>query len=608
MTSDDPPPQDPVDPILRARLASVLPAPHRFSIFHVSTPPTKTAALCSAPPGERPDRTYEEKHFLAVAIDVDSSDPQPSAEAAAAAAAATETETATPEGARPSQPGSSSSSSTNSVLAFAIEVFLYSTAHFTTLFVSKADSTGYLQRLGLPRGSPSPIREVCAAFIAHLVDSRRRPGVQFVVSLFARAQAQYLFPGSVDCPGKHVLDDRGLIRWWCRVLNPLVEAPPQGAAAHFSPWRDVRAYLVIPGLDAHETRAFIPRSAVASSWALTHPLERISHYVREFDWVPPRCLIPRYPDDPTSRFRDELDEEAARSGAMQTTGSWKSVKTLDVFWDMMAFRQECSSGRMTGFIWVVFDDRPDEEETAAPSDPALPTPEASFKESSQTTPQTPTKQKHSATTAPSTTPRKLFPSKTDPEPFSSSRPDKSSKGHKKRPKRKLKGPVTARRARVKTQRRNYLLRRPAATPYYAWPAAGRGQRIVAEADYKRVAELLLHLDFATLDKAVRSTRRWVGETGMGRPWGYQVRGTRTAAPEAGANGTMNGGGAVNDISGLLKRKQPHGEETEQGSAKVNVLGAGLVKKKAKDEPAAAANAAPPVNVLGAGLVRKKPKA
>jgi len=69
--------------------------------------------------------------------------------------------------------------------------------------------------------------------------------------------------------------------------------------------------------------------------------------------VPPRCLIPHFPDDPKSRFLDELDDEMSRSQA-KASGEWKTVKSLDVFWEMMAFRQECSAGRMVGFIWVVF--------------------------------------------------------------------------------------------------------------------------------------------------------------------------------------------------------------------------------------------------------------
>ncbi|GJC93019.1 H3 K56 histone acetylation protein KAT11 [Colletotrichum higginsianum] len=108
-----------------------------------------------------------------------------------------------------------------------------------------------------------------------------------------------------------------------------------------------------------------------------HALEKISHYTNEYDWVPARCLIPRFPDDPKSRFRDELDEETGKSKQLKTTGQWKSVKSLDTFWEMMAYRQECSSGRLTGFIWVVFDTQ---EEQARPdsASTALPTPNPSF--------------------------------------------------------------------------------------------------------------------------------------------------------------------------------------------------------------------------------------
>ncbi|KAH7318138.1 histone acetylation protein-domain-containing protein [Stachybotrys elegans] len=543
------------DDTLRSRLAAVLPKDQHFEIHHLSTPPRKVDALCSAPPNERPDRTYCENHFLTLSINAPSKD---------------------------------SPESSNPVIVLGVEIFIYTTAHSTTLFVSKADSTGYLQLLGLPRGTPSPIREVCTAFISFLVAKRRRKDAQFVVSLFARAQSQYLFPGSAECSSKHVLDDRGLVKWWCRVLNGLLESPPQGSLPS---WRSVKGYLVVPGLDTYETRAFIPRSST-SDWCLTHPLERISHYTREFDWVPPRCLIPIFPDDPKSRFRSELDEEAAESHVMQTTGSWKSVKTLETFWELMAFRQECSSGRMTGFIWLVFDNQGEEEN--------LPTPEASFREAvPSTAPETPKKQTRISAVTPTTTPRKLFPSKTDTaEPASSQA--KLMKKKKATKKTKLKGIIIPRRPRVKTAQRNYLLNRPESTAYYYWPPAGRGEKIVDEGQYKRIVELLLHLDFATLDKAVGSTRRWVSEVGMGSRWGYEVVGTNSSVN---TGTTAAGASAVNNLSGLVKRKRSDTSgQPEDTGAKVNVLSAGLVKRKPKEEPPN-----PEVNVLTAGLVRKKPK-
>ncbi|OAQ97902.1 hypothetical protein LLEC1_04572 [Akanthomyces lecanii] len=541
---------------LRARLEPVLPKGHQFGIFHLSTPPTKSAALCSAPPNERPDRTFCESHFLAVSIEIPTEDAHIAPD-----------------------------EKHKNVLVFGVEILLYSTIHTTTLFVSKADSTGYLNLLKLPKGTPSPIREVCGAFMSHLIEKRRRKDKQSIVSLFARAQSQYLFPGSVKNSGKHVLDDRGLVKWWCRVLSPLLDTPPKGS---LPPWGSVKGYLVVPGLEEYETRAFIPR-ALLPSWSLTHPLDRISHYTKEFDWVPPRCLIPRYPDDPKSRFRDELDEEAAQSGAMRKAGTWQSVKTLDMFWEMMAFRQECSSGRMTGFIWVVFDDEPQDGMPPAP-------------------PETPRKQQRTIdVSTPGTTPRKLFGDTGAPSAKTqrAATEKKRAEDKKRKKSRKLRGIIVTRPPRIKTEQKNYLLERcPPSTPYYFWPVAGRGERVVAESAYKRIVELLLHLDFATLDKAAGSTRRWVSEVGMGNPWGYDVMGTMDVA-------TGNGNGdvkvpQVNNLSGLVKRKRSGTTETvevaEEGAVKV--LGEGLLRKKSKADAPEQETAA----FLSAGLVRKKEKA
>ncbi|KID94952.1 histone H3-K56 acetyltransferase, RTT109, partial [Metarhizium majus ARSEF 297] len=123
------------------RLRAVLPKDIPFVVHHVSTPPWKTDAIYSAPPNRRPDRTYCENHFLTVSIDIPQSD----------------------------EPSQNSTEPNKQVIVFGIEIFIYTTAHSTTLFVSKADSTGYLPLLNLPKGTPSPIRGVCATFIEHLV-------------------------------------------------------------------------------------------------------------------------------------------------------------------------------------------------------------------------------------------------------------------------------------------------------------------------------------------------------------------------------------------------------------------------------------------------------
>lgn len=511
---------------LGSRLAAVLPKGHKFGIYHLSTPPTKCSALYSAPPNERPDRTFCENHFLAVTIDSE-------------------------------QNGETAASDARSIV-FAIEIMIYTTAHTSTLFVAKADSTGYLSLLNLPKGTASPIRQVCSEFVSYLADCRRRKDLPFVVSLFARSQSQYLFPGSIENSNKHVLDDRGLIKWWCRVLDPMLAT---------TSWQSSQGYLVTPGLEQYETRGFIPRDSLPK-WSLTHPLHRISHYTREFDWVPPRCLIPRYPDDPKSRFRDELDEEAAGSGAMKVSGAWKSVKTLDMFWEMMAFRQECSSGRMTGFIWLVFEN--DSQRPSTPQD------------------------QQTSTVAPQTTPRKIKPSKHDTPTITDAQrklDEKKKKEKEKEKRRKRHAPgakITIRGPRSKTEQKNHLPKQPESTPYYHWPVAGRGDKLVSEKIYKRIMELLLHLDFATLEKACSSTKRWINEASMGSTWGVQVSGELEATAVLTQS---NDAPQVNNLSGLVKRKR------EDGGDGVKTLDAGLVKKVKADGP----------NELEASLVRKKPK-
>lgn len=596
------------DPLVE-RLESLLPKGFKFGIYHLSTPPTRTEALYSAPPGERPDKTYREDHFLAISIDVE---PDKTADQAASARE---------QGNEPRR-----------VLVLALEVFLFTTASSTTLFVSKADSTGYLNLLKLPKGTPSPIREISAAFVSFLVEHRQRGGIRTVVSLFARAQSQYLFPGSVDNKGKHVLDDRGLVKWWCRVLNPLLEPDDEEARQETrTKWGDVKGYLVVPGLDRYETRAFLPRtSGAAANWTLGHPLERISHYTEEYDWVPLRCLIPKFPDDPKSRFRDELDVEASKSE--QDTGLWKSVKTLDQFWEMMAFRRECSSGRLTGFIWVVFDpkERQDSGTTANTQGPVQ-TPASSLNGApTLPLPGTPPRRRAGVAATPQCSPlKKTISASTDSTPTKSRSEDRKAK-KKKKEKKPLKGPIIPRQPKIKTQQRNYLLDRPISTAFYYWPPEGRGEKIVDEPSYKRIVELLLHLDFATVEKACGSTARWISEVGMGTKWGTEVVGKKEPLVLDASAVDVRSAATVNDLAGLIKRKRADNGSVEAGTASsgaatgtqepapVNVLGAGLVRKKKKDdvpEPSsnndqatqAASGGTLAVNVLNAGLVRKKPK-
>ncbi len=581
MTSATPPSQPNRDHPLVNALAQALPKDAHYTAWHLSTTPATTEALCYPPAlnattekrPSKPLKTYCEKHFLAVSI----ADP----------------------------------TTAQHVLVLGLEIYLYTTAFSTAIFVAKADSTGYLHLQPTPQRF-SPIRAVTVAFLNFLVEHRRRPSKQLVINLFARAQSQYLFPGSAKNNKKHILDDGGLIKWWCRVLDPLLEVRAEDDPTAN---RDrVHGYLVVPGLDDYETRAFVPRTEHAiRNWSLGHPLELISPYTKNaanYGNVPPRCLIPTYPDDPKARFLEELEESTSEKAKL--LGGWKTPKTLDQFWEMMAFRQECSSGRMTGFVWLVFE-------------PSLAS--------------TPSQKEHSNTTSSSLatttllTPATSFsgtPNHTDPlstpkksqkdniaspkTPISS--PSKSTSASAKLARRKyrvkkvLKGPIVPREPRVKTHRAKYP--RQIQTPYYYWPEAGRGQVVLDDNGYKRAVELLLHLEFKCLEQAIASTSRWIGEVNMGEDWALPVVGEKAVLAQSASNAPKT----VNNLTGSIQRKRRSEDESskENQSTQVNMLGEGLVRKKVKvenDEGSAdvqSANSGPKVNVLGSGLIRKKAKA
>src|SRR5947207_868922 len=94
---------------LNELLTEALPIDVSFKIYHLSTPPTKCPAIYSAAPNTGPDRTYCESHFLTVTIE-----------------------------------HNDAKKGLTEVIIFSIEVLIYTTTSLTTLFVSKADSTGYI--------------------------------------------------------------------------------------------------------------------------------------------------------------------------------------------------------------------------------------------------------------------------------------------------------------------------------------------------------------------------------------------------------------------------------------------------------------------------------
>lgn len=189
---------------------------------------------------------------------------------------------------------------------YGLEILIYRFPQSTPIiYVSKADTTGY---------APSSItRAITTAFLQYLLRSIGGG----VVQLFARSQPQYIFPASATNGKKRILDDTQLIKWWLRVLSPL----------------HGRGRVYIPGVDKYKIKSYYPESG---EW------ENAAPGVGDgggMDGVLARDVIPVFPDDPKARFLDDLKTD----GQLGTT-------TLSQFWELMEHRQECSSGRLVGFI------------------------------------------------------------------------------------------------------------------------------------------------------------------------------------------------------------------------------------------------------------------
>ncbi|KAK5112283.1 hypothetical protein LTR85_011555 [Meristemomyces frigidus] len=530
---------------LKEALEPVLPEPFVCKVRYIHTSPKPCDPLFSPPPGREPEKTRLASHFLTVST------------------------TATQNHGK----GELSPMPEHSdIIVFGIEVLVYTTKHLTTIFVSKADSTGFLPH----KPHEIAVKPIVTTFLQWLTseEQRRKPGRTAVVSLFARAQSQYLFPGSAENGRKHILDDRQLIKWWAKVLDPILSSPPECAGGS-SKVPDVQGCITVPGFERGELRQFFPAqrsvAGIEQHWRAGHPLRELAEARGVSAAAPPRCLLPRFPDDPKARYMQDLDDEVGitedathSSPTKRRKGMWGSVRDLDRFWEAMEFRQECSSGRMVGFLWVVI---PAQE---AATNGAM---EAS-QESSQG--------------APSSEP--AIQRDVTPTPTS----DGQTSPKKKR--RPLTGLIIPRKPRLKGGSSS-LSAASAGLNGMVEGAQAREGLMMTRDGYDRAMQTLLHLDFANLDVAARSTSKWVSEVsnicGLASDFAIKVAGT---AKPADSTRKANGGRQVNDLGGMITKKR----KATDGSASDH---------RALADTAEATNRveAPAINTLGAGMIRKKPK-
>ncbi|KAK5683261.1 hypothetical protein LTS10_004792 [Elasticomyces elasticus] len=520
---------------------------------YLHTPPKPCDPLFSPPPGHEPEKTRLSSHFLTFSINAcDAVGYDPIVNSALEA-------------------------QEEGVLGIAIELLVYTTRYLTTLFVSKADTTGYI-----PSHPPSRTKAVCSVFIKWLVEQEQQshPHRKVVVSLFARAQSQYLFPGSAEHNNKHVLDDRQLIRWWARVLDPLLDV-----ASDQDGKSEINGYVTIPGYDTQELRSYLPRTqhSHGRQWKTGHPLAELAETRGVSAAAPPRSLLPRFPDDPKARFMQDLDDEVGLAGDAPVTvspskrksGRWNNVGDLARFWEAMEFRQECSSGRVVGFLWVVVSPASNPNDGSQLTD-AMKDDIASLEQGSIRTLADAPDIVISAPTS------KLHHSLSDLRDTTPTPSQSNTASPTKRRKRKpLTGPIIPRQPRLKGGSSSLTA---TSTDLNGMLNSIRGDGLlITQEGYDRAMQTLLHLDFANLHISARSTTKWVNEVasvcGLASDWGVNVVGRAiVASPEPKTSTASNGGsgGAINDLGGMVR------------------------KKKRKD-----IDVAPTVNVLSA---RKKPKA
>ncbi|KAJ2141365.1 hypothetical protein IW136_002300 [Coemansia sp. RSA 678] len=209
--------------------------------------------------------------------------------------------------------------------------------------IEKVDTSGELQ-------SRMPLaRMMVAGYVCSLQRYSKALDVESVgVHLFARAQPEYLFAKSQHNPGKHVLDDIGLVKWWQHTMQYALSYAMSNTSGSLLPVAlesdadkcisdTAVAYCVVPGADAHgapvvlgnQSGFKIGANGTASpsvdwKWGLSHPAEAIAH----------NCVL-QFPDDPITRLL-----------AKSHTQSW----TVAMLLEMLAVSEECGSGHRTAYF------------------------------------------------------------------------------------------------------------------------------------------------------------------------------------------------------------------------------------------------------------------
>ncbi|KAJ2752983.1 hypothetical protein GGI19_003458 [Coemansia pectinata] len=158
------------------------------------------------------------------------------------------------------------------------------------------------------------------------------------VHLFARAQPEYLFAKSKDNPGKRILGDLELVKWWQSALQFALEYSAKSICTAV-------ANCIVPGSTMRESSWFFGKDCTLGAgsmnnnangscteraqsvdwkWGLPYPLGARAH----------DCVL-QFPDDPITRLLSEPHSSA-----------WSVSGLLD----MLSVSEECGSGHRTAYF------------------------------------------------------------------------------------------------------------------------------------------------------------------------------------------------------------------------------------------------------------------
>lgn len=309
------------------------------------------------------------------------------------------------------------------LVALQAQVYTLPMTSSTVIYIAKVDSSSY--PLPAELGRKPYARTLISAFLAHYIAPATRPTARTFVQLFARSQAQYLFPDSGDNAGKRMLTGEKLCRWWKTALEEAVIRSRSGASAQNE---NLQLNYVLPGMAKYEASLMVGPTTETYPWfygmldlprmfpPTSQPAEASASANRPLSTSQATQglslgeIVPTFEDDPRTRFLTDLalppgavptplsafssggiskarlaadveDDDGAggtsqeppvkaRHTALKASASLArreqasarlASTSEEAFWELLAFRQECSLGQIVGFFSLY---------SAAPTAPA----------------------------------------------------------------------------------------------------------------------------------------------------------------------------------------------------------------------------------------------